>query len=79
MAKYIIKNNLPTETDRTPLVLNTAQAARKEFLRIVDQLSAKYQTKVFYRNVKSKPLRGQIQAEIDGFYYYVELYKEQQL
>lgn len=72
MAKYIIKNNLPTESDHTPDEWNSARDARKVFVGLVEQLSAKYPTKVAFR---TKPLRGTIQVEIDGFYYYVELYK----
>ena len=74
MAKYIIKNNLPTESDHTPDVWSSAKEARKEFVEITEILSAKYPTKVFLR---TKPLRGTIQVEINSFYYYVELYKEQ--
>lgn len=73
MAKYIIKNNLPTESDHTPSVWNTAKEAREDFMDIARLLSEKYNTKITFRR---KPLRGTIQVEIDGFYYYVELYKE---
>ena len=73
MGKYIIKNNLPTESDHTPDVWESAKEARKNFVDIVEILSAKYPTKVVFRN---NPLRGTIQVEIDGFFYYVELYKE---
>lgn len=72
MGKYIIKNNLPTESDHTPDVWQTANEARTDFMDIINILSAKYHTKVVFRN---KPLRGTIQVEIDGFFYYVELYK----
>lgn len=70
---YVIKNNLPTETDgyRSD-TLKSAKDAKESFLEIVDLLSEKYPTKVFFR---SRPLRGRIQVEIDGFFYYVELFK----
>ena len=32
--------------------------------------------KMFIRDERQKPLRGSMQIEIDGFYYYIELYKE---
>ena len=32
-------------------------------------------TKIFFR---TEPLRGRIQVEIDGFFYYVELYKSEE-
>lgn len=35
-----------------------------------------YSVKTFFR---SNPLRGRIQVEIDGFYYYVELFKAKDL
>jgi len=73
MAKYIIKNNLPTESCHEPSVWNTAKAAQEDFNDIAILLTRKYPTKIVFRN---KPLRGTIQVEIDGFYYYVELYKE---
>lgn len=70
--RYIIKNNLPdSEGISTPQVWNTKKEAAKAFQDILATLEKKYPTKVFYRNT---PLRGQIQVEIDGFYYYVELF-----
>ena len=71
--KYIIKNNLPTESVHTPIVWKTERAAQEEFNDIAILLTRKYPTKVVFRN---KPIRGTIQVEIDGFYYYVELYTE---
>lgn len=70
---YVIKNNIPTESEHKPDVWKTAKAAKKDFLEILNILSAKYPTNVYLR---TKPLRGTIKVEIDGFYYYVELYKE---
>lgn len=69
--RYIIKNNLPTESNHTPDVWHTKREAAKAFQDILATLEKKYPTKVFYRNT---PLRGRIQVEIDGFYYYVELF-----
>lgn len=73
MAKYIIKNNLPIDLDNRTIEWESAKWARQEFMDIAKRLSEKYQTKFFLR---TNPLRGTIQVEIDGFYYYVELYKE---
>ena len=50
--------------------------ARNTFLRLADHLADWHDTKVIFRNTNGKPLRGTIQVEIDGFYYYVELYTE---
>ena len=73
MAKYIIKNNLPFDFP-TLLAWKDERAARAYFLDTAKTLAKNYQTKVVFR---TEPLRGTIQVEIDGFYYYVELYKEQ--
>lgn len=50
--------------------------AKKSFFKIADYLADFHETKVIFRHEKGKPLRGTIKVEIDGFYYYVELYKE---
>ena len=69
--KYIIKNNLPTIPWRMS-VMTDGKRATDEFMRWVVSLSAAhYAIKVFFR---TEPLRGRIQVEIDGFYYYVELF-----
>lgn len=73
MDKYTFKNNLPTESDHEPDSGWTEKEAKVLFMDIAEQLSQKYPTKVVFR---TKPLRGTIQVEIDGFYYYVELYRE---
>lgn len=79
MAKYIIKDNLPIERKPIHMVkdnsLYTAEA-KKTFFNTADYLADLYDTKVIFRNEKGKPLRGTIKVEIDGFYYYVELFKE---
>ena len=74
MAKYVIKNNLPTKyIDSHKVDFETPNQAKKFFNYLVGLLADEYTTKVVFRN---KPLRGTIQVQIDGFYYYVELYKE---
>ena len=76
MTKYIIKNNLPKKIIADTGEMTKRKAARF-FLGLVNHLSTNdYKIKVVFRNEKGKDLRGTIQVEIDGFYYYVELYKE---
>lgn len=81
MAKYIIKNNLPEkEKELLGRFFDTADAlftgiARTTFLQMADWLAKRYDTNVIFRNQKGKELRGRIQVEIDGMFYYVELYK----
>lgn len=48
--------------------------AISDFQSLQRQFAAKgYKLMVCFTN---KPLRGTIQVEVDGFYYYLELYKE---
>ena len=73
---YIIKNNLPNNVITPAGKMNRREAAR-HFLGLVYHLNMnEYVNKVIFRNVKGKDLRGTIQVEIDGFYYYIELFKE---
>ena len=81
METYIIKHNLPIGSVKlsnkgkwfVPAydVWYHEYYAKKAFLEMADLLTTRYPTKVFLR---STPLRGRIQVEIDGFYYYVELF-----
>ena len=72
--KYIIKNNLPTIPWRTSVMMD-AKRATDEFMRwVIDLSAAHHAVKVFFR---TEPLRGRIRVEIDGFYYYVELYEKE--
>lgn len=79
--KYIIKNNLPESDDADVQAVKIwcdKELSRKEaqrlFFQIVKALT-NYPVKVFFRKEKEKPMRGQIQVEVDGFFYYVELFK----
>lgn len=73
MAKYVIKNNLP-DGIITPTGIMSETDARRHFFGLVNYLTENgYPAKVTFR---TRPLRGTIQVEIGGFYYYVELYKE---
>ena len=85
MAKYIIKNNLPDEIHNAlerrygTFVNMGTSTARNMFLKTVyflNNYTEAFIVDINYRSEKRKPLRGTIQVEIDGFYYYVELYKE---
>ena len=71
--KYVIKNNLPKGDGHTQDEFTSAKQVRKAFFAISAELADRWYIKVSYRE---KPLRGTIQVEIDGFYYYVELYTE---
>lgn len=80
MTKYIIKDNLPEKAKNYAIDTNSplyTAEARSAFLRYANSLADYYSTKMTFRNEKGSALRGTIQVEIDGFYYYVELYKEQ--
>lgn len=71
--KYVIKHNLPIMYMEDYVEYPSHRAARMAFLSTSIVLADRYYIKVTYRE---KPLRGTIQVEIDGFYYYVELYTE---
>lgn len=82
--KYVIKNNLPEE--ESDLLLKRygslsdmyTATARNMFMKVLEYFRNRPGIKiifVWYRDEKRKPLRGSIQVEIDGFYYYVELFK----
>lgn len=76
MANYHLKCNAPKfEQHRAyPYNKKGQELAISDFQSLQRQFEDKwYLFKVFFRN---NPLRGTIQVEIDGFYYYVELYKE---
>ena len=75
MAKYVIKNNLPNDFLSRSIqhsVEDNKELARLIFKDIVEILYLKWPIKVTFQE---EEMRGTIQVEIDGFYYYVELYK----
>lgn len=50
--------------------------AKSDFFSLQSQLEARgYSIRTYFRNVPDKPLRGHIEVEVDGFFYYVELFK----
>ena len=76
MAKYIIKNNLPTEHLKHVQNFGSKEDAKKSFLFTFQVFSALHPCKMVLRDEKGMNLRGTIQIELNGFFYYVELYKE---
>ncbi len=78
--KYIIKNNLPEGFFYDRIINNflTRECAADYFVQIYKTLVYNgYGAKVFLRNEHNTPLRGQIRVEVDGFYYYVELFERE--
>lgn len=79
--KYVIKHNLPEGFFCDRIIDNflTRECASDYFVQIYKTLvSNGYGVKVFLRNEHDKPLRGQIRVEVDGFYYYIELFIKQE-
>lgn len=75
MAKYIIKDNLPIGK-RHEEIWKKESSAKSAFLAMAGQLAERYSVKTYFRNRSGKDLRGTIQVDIDGFYYYVELFRD---
>lgn len=75
--RYVIKNNLPLRYMQPRQYFATKEEAKKSFLFTYEVLSSMHTCKMFIRDERQKPLRGSMQIEIDGFFYYIELYKEQ--
>ena len=74
---YVIKNNLPTETDGFKVDRwKSREEAVAAFLEDYKILSQKYETEMHLRNEDFSDARGTIQVLVDGFFHYVELFKE---
>lgn len=74
---YVIKNNLPTETDGFKVDRwKSREEAVAAFWEDYKILSEKYETEMHLRNENFSDARGTIQVLVDGFYHYIELYKE---
>lgn len=77
---YVVKTNLPM----IPAEYKTQKTTRKRdamkaftsYRRMCDNKDYPY--KLFIRDPKTrrKPVRGTLQVEVNGFYYYVELFRE---
>ena len=74
---YIIKSNLPPSFFIPPeRKFRSKIAAITCFNLIVNKLTdSKVSLKSFIRNEKGRPLRATIQAEINSFFYYVEVFR----
>lgn len=71
---YHLKCNAPKYEQHRGYSEEYKNLAIDDFESLQRQFQAKhYPVKSYFR---SNPLRGTIQVEVDGFYYYVELYKE---
>jgi hypothetical protein len=55
----------------------TRDDALKRFWGTYSRLKKRFQTSITLRNEFGSSARGTIKVEIDGFYYYVELYKNE--
>lgn len=73
---YIIKNNLP-KAKMHLTEYGTRDDALKCFWGTYSRLKKRFPTSITLRNEFGSSARGTIKVEIDGFYYYVELYKNE--
>lgn len=72
--KYVIKHNLPDGIIKPCDGTFTGCGAIQHFMGLVSFfINNGYETSHFLRNETNKPLRGTIEVNVDGFYYYVEL------
>jgi hypothetical protein len=71
--QYELKCNAPRFDSLRKYPEGSDTIAKSDFFSLQSQFEARgYSVKTFFRN---NPMRGQIQVEIDGFFYYVELFK----
>lgn len=73
---YIIKNNLPKAKQHLT-ECETRDDALKRFWGTYSRMKKRFPTSITMRNEFGSSARGTIKVEIDGFYYYVELYKNE--
>ena len=74
---YVIKSNLPTEANGCKVDrFKTRPEAITAFLDSYKHLSDMYTTEMHLRDDEFSEARGTIQVLVDGFFHYVELYKE---
>ena len=73
---YYVKTNYPMAMHNKAEFRRKRDAMRRfaRFQRFFDKNRNPY--KLFNRNDGVKPIRGRIQVDYAGFFYYVELYKE---
>ena len=71
--EYELKCNAPRFESHRKYPEGTDVIAKCDFFSLQSQFEARgFNVKTFFR---SSPMRGRLQVEIDGFYYYVELFK----
>ena len=71
--EYELKCNAPKFECRLQYADGLDIIAKSDFFSLQSQFEARgFSVKTFFRNI---PMRGRIQVEIDGFFYYVELFK----
>ena len=78
-VKYHLKCNVPKFEQHRVYNndLQCRQIAESDFFALQSQFEARgYKVSTKYQN---EPLRGYIEVEVDGFYYHVELYKENEI
>lgn len=69
---YNLKCNAPQYEQHRKYPIDAKDIAISDFQSLQSQFEAKgYSVKAYMRN---KPLRGTIKVEIDGFFYYVEMF-----
>lgn len=73
---YAIKNNLPKAIQHLT-EYETRDDAVRAFWGTYSRLKKRFPTSITLRNEIGSSARGTIKVEIDGFYYYVELYKNE--
>ena len=74
---YVIKSNLPTEANGSKVDrFKSREEAVAGFLEDYQRLSKQYETEMHLRNENFSDARGTIQVLVDGFFHYVELFKE---
>lgn len=75
--KYVIKSNLTTEVNSCKVDrFKSREEAVSSFMDEYKKLPKQYETEMHLRNENFSDARGTIQVLVDGFFHYVELYKE---
>lgn len=74
---FTVKHNIPTKTFLPEERFSHKRDALNRF-RLIEKWCIKmgFPVKSYLRDTKDNPLRATLQAEIDGFTHYVELYKQ---
>lgn len=72
---YTVKHNIPTKTFMSEERFSHKRDALNRF-RLIEKWCIKmnFPCKTFVRNDKGKSIRATLQTEVEGFYYYAELF-----